>query len=116
MSVHGFDVYLKTFHARECVAAYLANQIPNFQVDRLVVLEQSPLGGEQRSTRLTDMVLDPDLVMLSSHVPLQVAQLSRFVGTLPARVLDSQMSMLLVKDQSLGCCKSVVINSIIGPC
>ena len=88
MSVHGFDVYLKTFHARECVAAYLANQIPNFQVDRLVVLEQSPLGGEQRPTRLADVVLDPDLVVLSSHVPLQVAQLSGLIRALPAGILD----------------------------
>ena len=81
-------MHFETFHARERIAAYLANQIPNFQVDRLIVLEQSPLCGEQSPTRFTDMVFDLDLVVLSSHVPLQVAQLSGLIRALPAGILD----------------------------
>jgi len=108
LTVHAFHVNLKTFLAGKGIAAHLANEVPDLLVNRLVVLNQSPLGGEPVSADAAGIVTGLELIMLPSYVPLQVAQLSGFVGTLPAGVLDSQVSMLLVKDQSLRCCKGVV--------
>ena len=108
LAVHAFHVNLKTFLAGKGIATHCANEVPDLLMDRLVMLDQSPLGGEPISTDTAGIVAGLELIVLPSYVPFQVAQLSRFVGTLPARVLDSQVSMLLVKDQSLRCCKSVV--------
>ena len=101
LAVHAFHVNLKTLLAGKGIAAHLANEVPDLLMDRLVMLYQSPLGGEPISTDAAGIVTGLELIVLPSYVPFQVAQLSRFVGTLPARVLDPQMSMLLVKDQSL---------------
>ena len=108
LTVHAFHVNLKAFLAGKGIAAHLANEVPDLLVDRLVMLDKAPLGGEPISTDAAGIVTGLELIVLPSYVPLQIAQLSGFIGTLPARVLDSQMSMLLVQDQSLRCGKSVV--------
>ena len=44
--MHAFHVNLKAFLAGKGIAAHLANEVPDLLMDRLVMLNQSPLGGE----------------------------------------------------------------------